>query len=467
MSAVFASPAVPSVLPPQVAGTQYPAGHGDLTELLGRSLVTARSSSIEHAKMVIAPLALNETGGVVMASAFANLANRRGIVKKVVVVGPARQNLLRGIAIPSHAAFSTPLGRVALDPWNLRLLRGMAEVSVDDRGFEKEGAIETVLPLLQACLERFELTPVLVGNVPPAVVAQALQKVWGGAETLIVLTSNLSGHLEPERARAFDVETRGLIETLAADQIGTTRADGHRIIAGGLIRAQQLDLRVTGLDFRTAPAGNGKVTGYGAFAFEPAQTAHLNSAERRHLLKFAAQTILAVAENPLAPARPLTTQRTPMTLSALRATTVSIERDGVLRGMAGGLKPFRPLMADIVARAAEAAAGDARFAPIVPDELAKLTVSISIASTPRAIPAESEIAAIAALMPGRDGLVIDERGRTAWALPEEWNRIPHPALFIRTLKQRAGLSSTFWSEAISLKRFTAETFSAPLASLIE
>lgn len=468
MSAAFPSPVVPSILSPQAAGTHYPANIDELNELLGRSLVTSRSTSIENAKMVIAPASFGEASGAVMASAFANLANRRAMIKKVVVLGAARRNLLRGVLLPSHEAFSTPLGQVKIDAWNRRTLRALPQVSVNDLGFADEGSVEAVLPLLQVCLDQFELTPVLIGNVPAEVVAEVLRKVWGGAETLIVITSDLSNHLDAERARAFDIDTRGHIEMLSHDQMTTTRADGHRIIAGALLRAIELDLRVTGLDFRTSPGMGGKAQGHGAFAFEPAQVAHLNGAEQRHLLRLAAQTVVATAENPVSPARPLITQRAPMTLSAIRAVTVSLEQDGVLRGIAGGMRPFRTLLADVVARAGQAAAGDARFPAITLDETArKLSIRISIASTPRPIPSATEAAAVGMIMPGRDGIVLEERGRTAHALPDEWNRIPDPALLLRTLKQRAGLPAHYWSANVSIKRFTAETFSAPFSSLLD
>lgn len=453
-------------LAPQAAGTHYPANRGDLSEDLARALVNARTSSIEQAKLVIAPLSPLADCGAVAASAMANLANRRGQIRKVVVLGPARRSALRGFAIPSYAALSTPLGAIPVDQVNLRKLGDMPQVSVVDKGFEDESAIETILPLLQVCLDRFELTPVLVGNVYPNVVAQVLAALWGGPETLIVVMSDLSQHLPEDKARAFDAETRGLIETLAGDLISTTRADGHRIIAGALQRAAALDLRVTGIDLRTSATGPNRVRGHGAFAFESAQTARLGVAERQYLLRAAAQAVQAAALNPLAPPRHLMNARLPLSLSAVRATTVTLERDGCLRGSAGGLRPYRPLLTDVVERANEAATSDVRFSPVTAGEIDGLNLSISITSTPRVIAAESQEALLAAIIPGRDGLILEERGRSAILLPTVWSSIADPALFVAALQQKAGLDASYWSPGMIIRRFSAETFSGRVSDLI-
>ena len=456
----------PSILPAQMAGSHYPQAIDELSDLLTRSLVYARSSSISAPKLVITPLSSLEDSGVVAASAFANLANRRGLIRRVIVMGPARRSALRGIAVPSHSGFSTPLGVVPIDARNVTRLKKLTEVTEDDRGFEQEAAIEAVLPLLQVCLENFELTPLIVGNVYPDVVAKVLEMIWGGPETLIVITSDLSQHLADERVRASDIDTRGMIETLAGAGLSTTNADGHRLIAGALLRAAALDLRVTGLDFRTSPMAAGKAKGHGAFAFEPAQTARLSSAERHYLLKTAAQAVRAAADNPLLSPRPMNFARLPMTLSAVRATTVRLERDGVMRGEAGGLRPFRALLTDATSRAIEAAAADARFGAVTPDELGRLTLTISITSTPRLLAHRTIEALVADLMPGRDGLLLEEGSRRAVALPHVWNNIADPALFIAALKQRAGLAGDYTSPTMTIRKFCAETFSAPIGSLL-
>lgn len=454
-----------SVLTPQVAGSSYPAHPAELSEALARSLVTARSSSIQNAKLVVAPLSpLHECGSVV-ASAFANLANRRGIVRKVVVLGPAR-NVLRGFVVPTHTAFSTPLGMIELDRATLRLLRPFPEVSEDDRGFDGEPAIESVLPLIQACLGSFTLVPILVGNVSSTLVSQVLAQVWGGPETLIVVTSDLSHNLSDDRCRAFDVETRGIIETQMADRLTTARADGHRIIAGALMRAAALDLRVTGLEFRTAPLGNGRFKGFGAFAFESAQAARLSAAERAYVLKSAALAVQSAAAGPETMAMPLSTGRVPMTLSALRAATVTLERGGAVRGRAGGLRPYKALLTEVMARAAQAAVGDNRFTPVKPEECQDLSIIVDIMSHPRPLPAKTQEIALGAVLPGRDGLIFEDRGRISIAYPSAWRNIADPELFLRALKQQAGFQADHWSPTVSIRRFTTETFSGRIGDIL-
>src|SRR6185295_10426490 len=168
-------------------------------------------------KLLIAPHAGYEYSGAVAARVYALLgARREPIVRRVVLLGPAHRVALGGLAAPNAEAFETPLGKVALDLAALAGLDDLPQVVRSDRVHEHEHSLEVQLPFLQAQLGSFTLVPLVVGDADAEAVAQVLERLWGGDETLIVISSDLSHYLRYEQARAADRATAQRILSLAA-----------------------------------------------------------------------------------------------------------------------------------------------------------------------------------------------------------------------------------------------------------
>ncbi len=458
------------VFQPQVAGQFYPADPGTLGAQIRRCLVASRSSSIAKPKMLISPHAGFEFSGAVAASAYHGLSGRQDMVRRVVIIGPAHKMAFRGIAIHSARAWHTPLGDIGVDWLMQRRLSAFPEVTMDDRPFLGEHSIETQLPFLQASLKSFEIIPILVGDVSPEVVAKVLEAVWGGPETLIVVSSDLSHFLDDARAKALDNGTRQIIESCDSNSINADRACGHRVIAGALLRAKSQDLRVTGLDIRNSGEFNDardRVVGYGAFAFEYAASAELNHSERQLLLATAARCLAHACQHDGATPKLTITGELPLTLSAIRSTFVTLEKNGNLRGCIGSLKPYRPLLVDTVANGIKAGFSDPRFPRLSSDELGMLDLSVAILSHPRDISFRNEAELLSELSPDRDGLIVQDQGKSALFLPHVWANIPDPRIFLTALKQKAGLSADYWSPTFSARRFTVEKFGRPVAELLK
>jgi AmmeMemoRadiSam system protein A len=145
----------------------------------------------------------------------------------------------------------------------------------------------------------------------------------------------------------------------------------------------------------------------------------------------------------------------PPALQILRATFVTLEMNGDLRGCVGGLEARQPLAADVATHAFGAAFHDTRFAPVDARAWPNLTVSISILSPRESLAAASQIEALGALRPGMDGLVLSEGSRRSVFLPKVWEDVPDPVQFLALLKRKAGLPESHWSPALTLERFTA------------
>ena len=260
-----------AIRPPAVAGSFYPADAGRLRAAVEGYLAAAICADAAAApKAVIAPHAGYVYSGPVAGHAFAALADGASAIRRAVVVGPAHFVPFRGIAVPSAVAFRTPLGEVPLDLAAIEELGDLPQVKLADAPHEPEHALEVELPFLQAVLAEFALVPLLVGEATAGEVAQVLDRLWGGPDTLIVISSDLS-HYEPyARAKEHDAATAAAIERLEAASLGPRDACGWLPVAGLLMAAAERGLRVARLDLRNSGDTAGskdQVVGYGAWAF--------------------------------------------------------------------------------------------------------------------------------------------------------------------------------------------------------
>jgi AmmeMemoRadiSam system protein B len=190
-------------------------------------------------------------------------------IRRVVVIGPAHYVPFRGLALPSAQAFRTPLGAVPLDGESIQAVSDLPQVALADAPHEPEHALEVELPFLQAALGDFTLVPLVVGDAAPADIAEVLARLWGGRETLLVVSSDLS-HYEPyARAKEHDAATAAAIERLDEAALGPREACGYLPIAGLLLEARRRGMRVSRLDLRSSGDTAGpkdQVVGYGAWA---------------------------------------------------------------------------------------------------------------------------------------------------------------------------------------------------------
>jgi MEMO1 family protein len=259
-----------AIRPPAVAGTFYPADRARLRATVEGHLAAASVPRFGRSpKAVLAPHAGYAYSGPVAGHAFGVLGDDASRIRRVVVVGPAHFVAFRGLAVPRAAAFRTPLGDVPLDREAIRRIGDLAQVAVADAPHQPEHALEVELPFLQVVLGDFALVPLLVGKARAEEVAEVLERLWGDAETLIVISSDLS-HYEPyARAREHDAATAAAIERRDSAALGPRDACGYLPIAGLLGQAVRRGLDVVRLDLRNSGETAGshdRVVGYGAWA---------------------------------------------------------------------------------------------------------------------------------------------------------------------------------------------------------
>lgn len=220
-------------------------------------------------KAVIVPHAGYIYSGPVAASAYAMLRRGRGVYRRVVLLGPVHRVPVRGLALPSSEGFSTPLGTVPLDLEAMSLIADLPQVISFDAAHAWEHSLEVQLPFLQSVLSDFKLVPLAVGDATPQEVAEVLERLWGGDETLFVISSDLSHFLAYRDAQQVDRITAQAILDLRWP-VSHEQACGGTPVNGLLLAAQRHHLKPQLLDLRNSgdTAGDkNRVVGYGAFAF--------------------------------------------------------------------------------------------------------------------------------------------------------------------------------------------------------
>lgn len=264
----------PKVRPPAVAGTFYPDDPGVLARDVDALLDEAGPGKGPAPKALVVPHAGYIYSGPIAARAYARVREMAPRIERVVLLGPAHRVRLDGLALPEAAAFRSPLGIVPVEAAARERLRDMPGLMESDDAHEGEHSLEVQLPFLQRVLGSFELVPIAVGDATPDEVARVLQALWGGDETLVVVSTDLSHYLTWDVARAADERTARRIE--AGSHVDPHQACGAHPLNGLLKMARDHRLAIERIDLRSSGDTAGtrdRVVGYGAFAMYPKENA--------------------------------------------------------------------------------------------------------------------------------------------------------------------------------------------------
>lgn len=255
---------------PAVAGMFYPGNAATLHREV-QALLQQAPPAVRRAKAIIVPHAGYVYSGPVAATAYAGLAARRGRIERVVLLGPSHRVPLTGMAVSGADGFATPLGDIPIDREAVQHLLTLPQVRLMDEAHRQEHSLEVQLPFLQETLGEFRLVPIVVGDSSADEVAEVLELLWGGEETLLVISSDLSHYQDYETARRMDRATSDAIEALEPRRIHYEDACGRNPVNGLLLAARRRGLKASTLDLRNSGDTAGprdRVVGYGAYAIE-------------------------------------------------------------------------------------------------------------------------------------------------------------------------------------------------------
>ena len=405
-------------------------------------------------KALIVPHAGYVYSGATAGRAFAELAAIAARIRRVVLLGPTHRVAVQGIAVPTMEAFATPLGNIPLDRQTIAALTDLPQIVVSDAAHAQEHSLEVQLPFLQTVLGEFSLVPLAIGNASVDDVAAVLKHVWGGDETLIVVSSDLSHYHAYREAQHLDADTAEHIlkfELLTSFDQACGALPINGLLHVGSRRGMTID-RLAQCNSGDTAGDRERVVGYAAFAlYENAESGgSTNNDVGRVLLTHARHAIAARFGQPAPVAVDLPPLHQP------GATFVTLTLDGQLRGCIGSLEAWRPLAEDVQANAIAAAFRDPRFAPLSADELEKIRVEVSLLSKPVALQFSDESDALRQLRPGIDGIILVAGDQRSTFLPQVWEQLPEPQQFLAHLKQKAGLPASWWSDSVQLYRYEVQ-----------
>ncbi len=479
---------------PAVAGVFYPADPGRLAATVDEMIAVATLASRPPGRLqaLLVPHAGHRFSGPTAAAGYSLMSSRP--FSRVVLLGPCHRVAVRGLALPKADVFRTPLGAVRIE--RPSALTALPQVVTSDEAHAEEHSLEVQLPFMQRLLGNFTLVPLAVGRADPAEVAQVIESA-SGPDTLTVISTDLSHYLPDATARSTDRDT---IERICGfEPLGHRQACGATPTNGLLRHAHRHGWRPTVLAYATsadAPIGNpDRVVGYLSAAFTEPDShepdthepdSHADRATDRRGRAVTASTTPGTESDSAPTGHPdgrvlpvlaraavagtfgLPTGGAPPTDAATQrwlrepgACFVTVTEQGRLRGCIGSLTARRPLGEDVAANAIAACTQDRRFAPLRPEELAGVRLSVSVLSPPTPIDGiTSRDQALAAIHPG-DGVVFTSAGRRSTFLPQVWQGLPDPAQFLDRLIRKAGFGTGYWADDARVARYDAHSWAEP------
>lgn len=255
---------------PSVAGHFYPADQTILASTVNNLLNAAKTTNLPAPKAIIAPHAGYIYSGPIAATIYKTISPNKNTIKRVVLLGPAHHLGFFGIAVTKIKYFATPLGTIPVDNESINSITNLEGIMLLEQAYNMEHCLEVQLPFLQQTLQNFSIVPCIVGNAKPIDVANLLLHLWGGTETLIVISSDLSHYHDYISAQKLDTATTAAIVNLRPEKIADDQACGRLPIKGLLLAAAKLKLQAQVLDLRNSGDTAGdktRVVGYGAYYF--------------------------------------------------------------------------------------------------------------------------------------------------------------------------------------------------------
>jgi len=259
------------VRPNVVAGLFYPADATKLSNQIFADMAACHAEPLLVPKALIVPHAGYSYSGAIAASAYQHLQPLRTTIKRVVLIGPSHRVPFEGLAMSTADWFETPMGLVAVDRHAESQIISIEGVHALEQAHAREHSLEVQLPFLQFLLDDFKIVPIVVGHASPHLISKVLEKLWGGPETLIVISSDLSHYLDYDSARQANAETSQAIINMDSRKIDGYHACGCIGINGLLLYACQHELQGHILDLKNSGDTAGKrdsVVGYGAYLFQ-------------------------------------------------------------------------------------------------------------------------------------------------------------------------------------------------------
>ena len=433
-----------------VAGTFYPANAVDLINQIEHFKNSSKNFYKTTSRAVIVPHAGLIFSGQLAYDAI-NLLDKS--IKNIFIFAPAHKVAFEGLAVSGFEKWETPLGKIELNRDIIGELEEKFGVKVNDDAIAPEHSLEVEVPVIQFIHEDIKIIPILIGaNVRPEQIRNIIETYYQNTENGFVISSDLSHELADDKATQLDHVTAEMIETGNIQNFQYEMACGAIGIAGLVEFANKSGFNMIRIGMTNSSAVNGdrvKVVGYGSwFLFEGDRNNFIGKYHADFVVALTRTVIKSVFD------KSQMTINYPQVFDEMGACFVTLEKGGALRGCIGSILPNQPLINDMVQHAKDAAFKDPRFAPLRPEELDEVKISVSLLSNPRRMQFKDEADLINQMVPYQDGIIIKDGNLQAVYLPTVWNEIPNKQEFLASLKVKAGMQANYFSPTFEAYRFS-------------
>ncbi len=438
-----------------VAGKFYPDDKELLLSFLEDCAENNREQYKYSSRAIIVPHAGYIYSGQFASEGFQYLNKK---AKNIFVIAPSHYVGIDGIAISSCDFWATPLGEIQVNQNINQILADDFGAKFNDKAIEPEHSLEVQIPFIQKFLPEAQIVPILVGDADSEKITKLISHFWKNKDNAFVISSDLSHFHNDNDAKKIDKVTAEMIETQDVSDFNPRQACGYIGVLGlvGFIKQQDFSLiRINLQNSSVVSTDKARVVGYGSWLlFEGTKEKFVKDNFSELLLDICRKSIVEGFET----GRPLKVNPSEFSevLQQSGASFVTLEIEGELRGCIGSIIANQSLAEDISKNAFAAAFSDSRFSALTEEEYENLEIAISLLSAPSQMSFKDEQHLLAQIEQDVDGIIIKDGGYRAVYLPSVWEQIPDKKLFLNSLKQKAGLSSSYFSKTFEAYRFRTE-----------
>jgi len=440
---------------PAFAGSWYPGDKEALNKTVSGYLNKVKKADLNGTiRAIIVPHAGYIYSGQVAAVSFKQLED---IYSTVFLLGPSHSYPLRGMAITNATHYRTPLGEVKIsDKANDMLIAGL---KINNEADAKEHSLEIELPFLQVQLKKFELIPIVVGDINPDELTGMLSKNLG-KDGLIVVSVDMSHYHSYNDARALDRFSIDKILNLDSKGIFEAEIDAPWAVSGLLSLAKEKQWKPILLHYANSGDITGdksRVVGYSAIAFVE-EKEQLSKNEQEFLLKLARETLEKHLKDGKKPK--IDDSKLSPALKKVQGCFTTLSKNGSLRGCIGHIMPQQELYKCVMDNAISAAIEDHRFHHVTYSELKDLKIEISVLTPPKELRFTTPDELKEKLRPMIDGVVLKDRFKKSTYLPQVWEQLTDKEEFLSSLCEKGGMQSDCWKKpTIKVQTYQAFVFS--------
>ena len=435
---------------PSVAGTFYPADKEELEKHLNYFEQNNATDYTCTTRAVIVPHAGYMYSAQLASAGFQYIDKN---VKNVFIIAPPHHMPVKDIALSNFDKWSTPLGEIEINQSINSELVEKFDCHFNDEAFSREHSVEVQVPFIQKYLSNAKIIPILANNKEK--VAEIIEYYWDNTENAFVISSDLSHFSSSKDAKKIDVITAKLIESNDIEEFSSERACGAVGICGLISFAKKKNyslVRVGMYNSGDITGDESRVVGYGSWLlYEGTKNNFIKKYFSEFALNVCRDSIIAKLGN-----TDLKIDKIPAVFLEAGASFVTLEKNNDLRGCIGSIIAHRLLVDDLAQNARNSAFSDPRFRPVEKDELEEISINISLLSAPEKMTFTDEQDLLSQIRPEIDGIIINDGGRQAVYLPSVWEQLPEKEIFLNSLKLKAGMSESHFSDTFEAFRFTTE-----------